>query len=42
MILTLFMFLPVIATFTLATWDSSPTETRSKDYQRNSGSLCQG
>jgi len=42
MIVTLFMFLPFIATFTLATWDSSPTETRSKDFQRRNGSLCQG
>ena len=42
MSLTLFMFLPFIATFTLATWKPSSTETRAKDYQRQSGSLCQG
>jgi len=42
MILTLFMFLPFIATFTLATWDAPTTETRSKDLQRRNGSLCQG
>ncbi len=42
MILTLFMFLPFIATFTLATWGSSATETRSKDHQRRPGSFCQG
>jgi len=42
MLLTLSMFLPFVATFALATWDSSPAETRSKDYQSHIGSPCQG
>ena len=42
MLLTLSMFLPFIATFTLATWNSSTAETRSKDYQSRMGSPCQG
>jgi len=42
MLLTLSMFLPFIATFTLATWSSSPAETRSKDYRIRVGSPCQG
>jgi len=42
MLLTLLMFLPFIATFTVATWNSSTAETRSKDYQSRVGSPCQG
>jgi hypothetical protein len=42
MFLTLFMFLPFIATFTLASWNTSPDEARAKDHQHGRNSLCQG
>ena len=42
MVLTLFMFLPVIATFGFATWHPSSSETRAKDYQRGRNSHCRG